>query len=89
MISTIFKYLPLIFGFAKGFVDNAKHEYKIKTYNETKDKIHTIEHLITKLEKKIGETRREIDDLRKQIMLSRLINFTLSALIIFLIIFMK
>ena len=89
MIYSILKYLPLIFTCFKGFIDNEKHHHKIRNYDQTKEKINTIEHLIIKLEKKLSECRNEIDDLRRHIMVSRVINIIFGILIIFLVIFMN
>lgn len=83
------KYLPLIATFAKGFMNNAKQDYKVKNFDKTKEKIDTIEHMLVKVEKKIGECRNEIEDLRRQVMFSRTINLVLSILIIFLILFLR
>ena len=89
MIYSLLKYLPIIFTCFKGFVDNKKHHYKIKNYDQTKEKINTIEHLIIKMEKKLSEARNEIEDLRRHIMVSRVINIILFILVIFLVIFMR
>ena len=89
MIYSILKYLPIIFTCFKGFVDTKKHDHKIRNYDQTKEKINTIEHLIIKMEKKLSEARNEIEDLRRHIMVSRVINIILGILVIFLIIFMR
>ena len=81
--------ITLLMTFVKTFMVHAKHDYKIKTFDKTKEKIDTIEHLIVKLEKKINESRNELEALRQQIMFSRLINLILSILIIALILFLK
>jgi len=83
------KYLPLIATLSKSFFENKKHDFKVKTYDKTKEKIETIEHLIVKLEKKLSDCRNEIENLNRQIMFSRTINLILSILIIFLIIFLR
>ena len=82
------KLIPLITTLAKTFMMNTKHDYKIKTFDKTKEKINTIEHLIVKLEKKVNETRNEIDDLRQQILFSRLMNLVLFLVVIALLIFL-
>ena len=86
---SLLKYLPIVYTCTKGFIDNKKHDYKIRNYDQTKEKINTIEHLLIKLEKKLSECRNEIEDLRRHIMVSRVINIVLAILIIFLVIFMR
>ena len=83
------KYVPLVVSCAKSLISHTKHDYKVKTYDKTKDKIDTIEHLLIKLEKKISDCRNEIDDLRHQVMVSKVINLILSMLIIALILFLR
>ncbi|MCL2062899.1 MAG: hypothetical protein FWG98_00810 [Candidatus Cloacimonetes bacterium] len=82
------KYLPILSSLARTFMLNAKHDYKIRTFDKTKEKINTIEHLIVKLDKKIGECRNEIDNLRQQVIFSRNLNIILSVMIIVLFLIM-
>ena len=81
--------VSLLLSFVKTILMTARHDYKIKTFDKTKEKINTIEHLIVKLEKKIGECRNEIECLRQQILFSRVLNLILSILIIALILFLR
>jgi len=81
--------ITLIMTFIRTFMLNAKHDYKIKTFDKTKEKINTIEHMIVKLEKKLGDCRNEIESLRQQIIFSRALNLILSILIIALILFLR
>ncbi|MCK9328410.1 MAG: hypothetical protein PHY08_02865 [Candidatus Cloacimonetes bacterium] len=83
------KYLPLIAAVSKSFFETKKHDFKVKNYDQTKEKIDTIEHLIVKLETKINECRHEIENLNKQILFSKSINLILSIIIILLIIFLR
>ena len=85
----LFKLIPLFTTFAKTFIVNAKHGYKIKNFDKTREKIDTIEHLIVKLDKKINDNTNEIENIRQQIMISRLINIILGILIIFLIFYLR
>jgi len=89
MLTSILKFLPFVYTFGKGFIDNAKHEHKIRHFDQTKEKINTIEHMITKLEKKISDCRNEIEEVRRQIIVSRAINLIMGILIIFLLIFLR
>ena len=89
MFSSFLKFMPYLFSFSKSMVDDAKHKQKIKSFDKTREKIDTIEHLITKLEKKISDCRNEIEDLRRHIIISRIFNFVLAVVIIFLVIFMR
>ena len=82
----LIKYFPILATLARTFFINAKHDYKVKTFDKTKEKINTIEHMIVKLDKKVGECRNEIEYLKQQIMLSRLINIVLAIIIIALMI---
>jgi Fe2+ transport system protein B len=86
-MKAIERYLPFIFGFIKSFITNTKHNKKIKNYDKTKEKLETIEHMLVKLEKKLGDTRNELENLRKEIMFSRLMNLVLFILVIFLFFF--
>jgi len=83
------KFLPIISSLARTFMLNAKHDYKIKTFDKTKEKINTIEHMMVKLDKKISETRNEVDNLRQQIAFSNLINIVLFIVVIALILFLR
>jgi len=83
------KYIPLIASLTKGFINNTKHDIKIKTFDKTKEKIDTMEHLLIKMEKKLGECRNEIEELRRQILFSRVINVILGMLLVFLVIFLR
>jgi hypothetical protein len=85
----LLQYLPFLFSVIKTFVMHKKHDYKVKTFNKSKEKIDSIENMMVKLEKKIREMRSEMEDLRKQIILSRIVNITLGATIIVLMIIMK
>ena len=89
MAYSIIKFLPLITALVKGFISNTKQDYKIKTFDKTREKIDTIEHLMIKLEKKLGECRHEVEELRKKVAFAQLMNLILSILIIFLVIFMR
>ena len=89
MAFTIIKFLPLITTVVKGFISNAKQDYKIRTFDKTREKIDTIEHMMIKHEKKLNEMRNEIEDLRKKIVFAQLMNLILSILIIYLVIFMR
>jgi Fe2+ transport system protein B len=88
-MKTFEKYLPFIFSFIKSFITNTRHSKKIKNYDKTKEKLETIEHILVKLEKKIGDTRNELESLKREIMLSRLMNLVLFILIIFLFFFFQ
>ena len=83
------KYIPLMATLAKGFISHAKHDYKVKHYDKTKDKIDTIEHLLIKIEKKLNDARNEIEDLRRQVMFSKVINIVMGVLIVTLVIFLR
>ena len=89
MALSIIKFLPLITTLVKGFISSAKQDYKIKTFDKTREKIDTIEHLMIKLEKKMNDMRNEIEDLRKKVVFAQFMNLVLSILIIFLVIFMR
>ena len=86
---SFFKYIPILSSLARTFIVNAKHDYKIKTFDKTKEKINTIEHMIVKLDKKLSETRNEVETLRQQIIFSRLMNLILFIVVIGLILFFK
>ena len=81
--------LILIISFIKGLFTNIRHSQKIKNYDKTKEKLDTIEHIVAKLEKKIADTRNEIENLRQQVMFSRLMNLVLFIIVIFLLIFLR
>ena len=85
----IWKYIPFAFSVVKTIVAHTKHNYKIKKFDKTREKIDTIEHLIVKLEKKIGECRNEIEELRGQVTFSRTIIIILLIINITLVIFMR
>jgi len=79
----------LIVSFVKGLLTTAKHSQKIKNYDKTKEKLDTIEHMVSKLEKRIADTRNEIESLRQQVMFSRLMNLVLFIVVIFLVIYLR
>ena len=89
MKMNIVKYLPLFATFLKTIMVTAKHDHKVRSFDKTKAKIDTIEHMLVKLEKKVGECRNEIENLRQQIMFSRVVNMVLLVLIIALILFLR
>ena len=84
----IVKFIPILATLAKTILLSAKHDYKIKTFDKTKEKINTIEHLVVKLDKKVGECRNEIENLRQQILFSRYLNLILLVLILVLMLIM-
>jgi hypothetical protein len=88
MLNTILKFVPFAFTIFKTFFLEKKHDYKVKHFNQTREKINTIENMIVKVEKKIRENRVEIEELRKQIILSRIINIMLFVIVILMLILM-
>ena len=84
---SIFQYLPFLFSVFKTFFLQSKHSYRVKNFNKTKEKIDTIEHMLVKVEKRIRETRSDIEELRKQVLFSRVINLILFMILIALVIF--
>jgi len=86
-MKAFFQYFPFAFSLFKTFFLEKKHNYKVKTFNKTAEKINTIENMLVKAEKKINETRADIEELRRQIMFSRVITLVLGMIIIALIIF--
>ena len=82
------KYIPIIAACAKGLL-HLKHDFKVKTFDQTKEKIDTIEHMMIKLEKKINDCRNDIEDLRRQVVFSRLLNLIMGMLIVILVIFLR
>jgi len=83
------KYIPLISTLANSFITRTKHDIKIKSFDQTKEKIDTMEHLIIKLDKKVSDCRHEIEDLRKQLICSRVISLVFGVVIVLLIIFLR
>jgi hypothetical protein len=88
-MQSYFQYIPFVFSLFKTLFLQKKHEYKIKSFNKTREKIDTMEHLMVKQEKKLREMSIEIEDMRKQIMISRLFNLILFIVVIFLVIFLR
>jgi len=86
-MNAILQYFPIAFTLFKTFFLNKKHDYKVKTFNKTAEKINTIENMLVKVEKKIGEARADIEELRRQLMFSRVITLIMGMLIIGLVIF--
>jgi hypothetical protein len=86
---SLLKYIPFVWTFTRGVINNARHEYKIKKFDQTKEKIDTIEHVLIKIEKKLNESRNEIENLRREIMFSRILNLIMGIVIVFLVIFMR
>ena len=84
---SFFQYVPFVYSLLKSFVLHKKHDYKVDNFNKTNDKIDAMEHMLVKIEKKIRENRVEIEELRKQVMLSRVINLIMGILIVVLVIF--
>ena len=84
---SFFQYVPFIFSIFKTFVMHKKHDYKVEHFNKTNEKIDAMEHMLVKIEKKIRENRIEIEELRKQILFSRVINLILGILIVAIVIF--
>lgn len=76
------QYLPLVASFAKNWLKNKEHDKQIRDHDQTTEKLSTIENLIVRLEKKLKETDFEIDDLKRQVLLSRTINIILFVLLI-------
>ena len=83
------KYIPFAFSIFKTIFLQRKHDYKVKTFNKTREKIDIIENLLVKFEKKFRETRAEIEELKRQIMISRIINIILFVVVITLIFVIK
>jgi len=84
---SFFQYVPFVYSLVKSFISHKKHDYKVENFNKTNEKIDAMEHMLVKIEKKIRENRIEIEELRKQILFSRVINLILGILIVAIVIF--
>lgn len=76
------KLIPFLTTLVGSWMKNKDHEHRIKKFDNTAEKINTIENLIVRLEKKLKETREDIRDLHHQIIISRIINIVLSSIIL-------
>ena len=86
---SLLKYIPLISSIVNGFIIKTKHDIKVKSFDQTKEKIDTMEHLLIKLDKKMNDTRHEIEELRKQVICSRVLNIIFFVCLIVLIIIFR
>jgi len=86
-MNAFFQYFPFAFTLFKTFFLNKRHDHKVKNFNKTAEKVNTIENMLVKVEKKLRETRTEIEEIRRQILFSRVIMLIMGMLIIGLIIF--
>ena len=84
---SFFQYVPFVYSLVKSFINHKKHDYKVENFNKTNEKIDAMEHMLVKIEKKIRENRVEIEELRKQIMVSRVIYLIMGIIIVALVIF--
>jgi len=83
------KYIPIISTLANSFITKTKHDIKIKAFNQTKEKIDTMEHLMIKIDKKVSDCRHDIEELRKQLICSRVVTLIFGVAIVLLIIFLR
>jgi len=86
---SLLKYIPLITSIVNGFIIKTKHDIKVKSFDQTKEKIDTMEHLLIKLDKKMNDTRHEIEELRKQVICSRVLNIIFFVCLIVLIVIFR
>ncbi len=76
------KLIPFLTTIVGSWMKNKDHDTRIKKFDNTADKINTIENLIVRLERKLKETREDLSELHKQVLISRTINIVLSSIII-------
>lgn len=82
MSFSIVKLIPFLTTVVGSWMKNKDHDNRIKKFDNTAEKINTIENLIVRLEKKLKETREDLRELQHQVILSRIINIVLSCVII-------
>ncbi len=75
------KLVPVASAFLSNWMKNKEHDKSVKHHDKTDEKITVIENLIVRLERKIKETRTELDEIQRQILISRTINIILSIII--------
>ncbi|MCD4817597.1 MAG: hypothetical protein K8S23_02770 [Candidatus Cloacimonetes bacterium] len=84
---------PIIIGFINMFFDLIKHFikdfenlHKVKKIDKFDKQFSTLEHLVLKLEEKMNENRRQLEDLKSRLMWGNLTIIILVIINIFLII---
>ncbi|MBP7562860.1 MAG: hypothetical protein KA886_03645 [Candidatus Cloacimonetes bacterium] len=81
MNMNLLKLVPVVSTFLSNWMKSKEHDNRIKHHDKTEEKIDVIENLIVRLERKLKDTRTELDELQRQILINRTINLILSIII--------